>query len=157
MKTILLPFIEAGFGVTTSFSAAAQSSNPQDLLPNLNPEMVELVLDQAGMNAELRYAEGNGEYLHVTYEGQSADFYGTACIDWVCAGMQMLVILDDATDPETVNRFNATYATVSAIDLGNGKVALQRYLIADHGITRGSLQVNARVFFNAIDLWREFE
>lgn len=159
MKSVLLPLVAAVFVAATSFSAAAQSSGPaseQSVLPNLDLEIVQLVLEEAGAYAELKYSERDGEYLFVIYEGRKAKFYPTACNDTGCGGMRMLAFLNDETDPQTVNRFNVSYAAITAIDVGGGKVGLQRYLIADHGITRGTLVVNVSTFFHMIELWENF-
>ncbi|MEM9234302.1 MAG: YbjN domain-containing protein, partial [Pseudomonadota bacterium] len=54
---------------------------------------------------------------------------------------------------ETINRFNAETPVARAYLNPNGQVELMHYMIADYGITSGSLMVNIGAFMSAIDKW----
>ena len=133
-----------------------EASRQTEVLPNLNVEMVQLVLDEAGMDTEMLYSEDLGEYVLVKHDGKKAVLINKACTDPGCYGLLAVAFVDGDPDAEEINEFNANVNSATLVRLDDGSLMIRRYLIGDYGVTRGSLEVDVRVLLDLIDTWNDW-
>lgn len=132
--------------------AAAQNeviSNPNQIVPNVALSQVTPLLDEAGYEYQLNQTEEE-TVLYVTVNGTNMMLMPRVCqSETDCDGLWMLALIDGAIDQNIINEFNNNSPATRAAVRGN-QVWLDRYLIADYGITRGSLVINIEVFASTI-------
>ena len=129
--------------------------NPGGVLPGVSFDQGEPVLRDAGMSTQRRVIDGT-PVLVVQANGRILNLQNRACsLQGECGGLWMFAFLDDSAPLSTMSRFNQVSKPARA-NLLDGKVVLDRYLIADYGITRGSLVVNVGVFAASVDQWFAF-
>ena len=155
MKSVFFAAMTAMLAfVAGSASAQEIVSNPRGIVPSVSLSDVAPVLEEMGAQVEIGSGENAGAML-VRYQGRVLIFRERACRSaGVCYGLQMVAKITASTDFNTVNQFNTGSPPTRAVLVG-GDLFLDRYLIADFGITRGSLAVNVAVFTKGIDKWFE--
>lgn len=145
-------------GASTVGSVAAaqpQIANPNQVLPNVGFQYIVPVLQEAGFNVQQVNLD-NQTVLRVQSGNSVVIMYRRACQQNAdCAGLWMLAFLNEGRPLPLLNRFN-TVSKPARASILNGNVVLDRYLIADYGVTKGSFLVNVGVFFSMIDQWRQF-
>ncbi len=152
----IISFIAGAFAAVSAAQAQDIVANPTGVVPNLALSNIQPVLQEAGFGAQVQVIQGE-QMLRVTYNDFVMYMSARACrADGNCAGLWMLAPLNDSASMTTINSFNQNSKPARATVVGT-QVLLDRYLIADYGITRGSFLVNTAVMFGMIEQWFEFK
>jgi hypothetical protein len=151
-------FMLAGIAASIALNgvAAAQAiSRPTELVPSVAFEDITPVLAELGWQTNVRAVNGQ-QLMEVRTPNAILVFRRRACTSEAsCAGLWMFAFMDDQESLGVINEFNQSSKPARAT-IVNNKVVLDRYLIADYGITRGSLMVNVVTFASMVDVWRNF-
>ena len=138
-------------------SAQAPVSNPLGVLPDVSLRTIQPLLQEMGAETEIRTINYE-EFMFVRLNGRFLRLKSRVCSNGVsgCAGLWITAFINGETpDTQMINAFN-TGSPPTRATLQGGSVILDRYLIADYGITRGSLAVNFSVAVGGINAWFEF-
>ncbi|MEM9838827.1 MAG: YbjN domain-containing protein [Pseudomonadota bacterium] len=143
--------ISALFAAVATTSAQAQST-PAELtvIPNMNLETIAPVLRNAGLAPQT--VTINGEDSLVVPSGDVKLVFRPTVCNPDCAGLLMFSLFQGNAPSNLMNDFNSRTPPTAAYT-AQGNTVLSRYLIADHGITTGSLMVNVMVFDNTVTKW----
>ncbi|MEM9421110.1 MAG: YbjN domain-containing protein [Pseudomonadota bacterium] len=145
----------AAQGLSSLSLAQRLVNEPAGLVPSISFDRVEPILREAGMNTQRRVIDGT-PVMVVQANGRILNMQNRACdAQGECAGLWMFAFLDDAASPEALIQFNQMSKPARA-NLVDGRVTLDRYLIADYGTTRGTLAINVGVFAASVDQWFGF-
>ena len=146
MKTTRLvaaAFCAAGLSIAPGASADA-------LITNFNKDNVEQALQGIGAT-NIQYTKDNeGDSTSFTHGGLNyVAFYHVCPPERGCLGLNMTVAFDAGATPYSAalaNGFNIHRVFATAVVFPSGRLQLNRYVIADHGITQANLTENLRVF-----------
>ena len=142
--------------------ASAQNSGPafprvRELMNDLSFSQIDPVLRELGFSTHL--VEQNGSYILVAQRnGRTIFFQPYVCEQApsggtsICKGLWMLTASNMPATAAEVDFFNKNQRPTRAT-LHQSITQLDRYLIADHGVTRGTFAVNVEVFVSSIDVW----
>lgn len=148
--------ISIGFAATASAQSGAPVSNPTGLVPTLTLETVQPVLNEVGFSTNIATLSNGGRLMEVRYGNRLILLESQACASSSsCAGLAMYAILTGSTSLSQVNAFNQVSKPARAT-ISDGVLMLDRYLIGDYGVTRGSFIVDIAVFVSMIDQWYAF-
>ncbi|WOI52133.1 YbjN domain-containing protein [Parvularcula sp. LCG005] len=143
-------------GAALGGAMAQPVSRPTEMLPSVSFTHIEPVLREAGFQTLIQEANGQ-KVMYVQANNRRLQLFQRACSsETQCAGLWMFAFMTSSASLDQINQFNMGSKPARAT-LINGKVALDRYLIADYGTARGSFVINAAVFVSMIDQWFEFE
>lgn len=156
MKLVFAAMIAVGFA---AFAAAPASA--QEVMQTWSPSEMKSILASldAKVTEEGKTEEGEPDLDVESSEGLKFHIYGAECekiggIDR-CSGAEFAAIfnLEDQEDvDEALTKLD--YAAVSYFDAEDGDLKVTRYLIFDKGVTRGNVEVNAKVFLNIChEIW----
>lgn len=137
--------------------ASAQGiANPTGVVANVSFVAIQPLLSEIGATYSMQKI-GDNDVLVVKAGPRTLLFRQAACSGYGnCAGLIMEAVINDQLPPEQmINYFNQLSNVSTAVRYNNALV-LERYLIADYGITRGSLAVNIMAFTNSINDWVRF-
>ncbi|MGV6819471.1 MAG: hypothetical protein ACWA5T_03115 [Parvularcula sp.] len=156
MKSIFAAI--AAFSLTV-FGAGAQAqdviNNASGIIPSVSLSDIEPVLKEVGFETEIKTIN-NESLMVVRALGKTLVMFPKACQpDGSCAGLWMFAYLNGTSSLEAVNSFNQV-AKPARASMVNNKVVLDRYLIADYGITRGSFIINVGVMAGMVDQWFQY-
>lgn len=145
--TAAAAFLTASAGAQTLDAATSQ-----EVLPNFNAGPLVATLQQANLNPEIQTISGS-EVLVLNSGNQKILLRPRVCNPG-CAGLLMYSVMGGGASPSAITTYNANTPPTKAFQ-ANGNVFLMRYLIADYGVTKGSLLVNIGVFDNTVAKWTE--
>lgn len=132
-------------------AAAQLVSEPRKLI-GLSYDEIEAVAEDSGWPVE-RVTEGGDTVLVVTIGGRRVVMWPRACdSDDRCGGLYIFSLIPSQSSSALTNGFNVQYNPARAT-LRDGQVVLDRYVIGDFGITRGSLSIELQVQAKLIDDW----
>jgi hypothetical protein len=143
--------VAAACAIALGGAANAEVMNKTALLPNFDLANVESVLNEMGVSHARDQLAGGAVIVATIDEGAmpiKIVFAPRACDNGPCVGLMMLGFFQGADltqNNEYTRRMNPTAA------FAEGQVTLlKRYLIGDHGYTRGTFEVDVVVFYSAI-------
>lgn len=155
---ILSVLRNALIGATFAAGAAAAApivSAPADVLPGTEAAAIAPVLAEAGFEISPVRLAGEDALLATAGDRKVILRPRVCAADGRCRGLSMAARIVDRTSPAITNLFNDRYPAARAV-AADDSVVLSRYLIADHGVTRGSLAADVSVFAGMVDVWWEF-
>lgn len=136
-------------------AATATGANAQlttdSVMPSFNFQFVEPTLQAAGVTYQRVDLSETVSALDMTINGVTFRAAPAACQNAMCAGFLMQKTFEKVLTPDQLNTLNVRGRIVKiARPKGLSESIAIRYLIGDHGYTRGSFLVNLVVFANAI-------
>ncbi|WP_306250957.1 YbjN domain-containing protein [Parvularcula sp. IMCC14364] len=155
MKKIISAVILAIVILVPAAGAQQQPDNLNGVMPNLSFVTVEPFLNELGYVTEQGQLNDGRKVLRATRDDRELFFEARACQrdGSNCAGLDMFAIVRDSSTLDAVNAFNGVVPYTKAFYANDEFVLLNRYLIADFGMIRGSFAVNLGVFENSINEW----
>lgn len=141
--------------VLAAFAASTASAQIPDklakkLLPDVSAETIRPILRQQGLVPETQTISGE-DVLVLRSDRHSIILQPRVC-NPDCTGLLMITLMEGSAPTHLVNGFNQQTPPTMAYTQ-NGATVLSRYLIADHGITAGTLLVNVGVFDETVRKW----
>jgi hypothetical protein len=128
-------------------------SNPAGLTDLQLGSLAQVIRD-AGLPVE-QIEFGNSTGLGVTINNRKVALFPTAC-DTKCNGLYILAPIPDQASAAQANGFNIRYNPARAT-IRDGALVLDRYIIADYGMTRGGLIIELLVQADMINLWWDYK
>lgn len=135
----------------TALSGALAQNAPQTIIANTNLDSIVPVLQLAGLTPQSGTI--GGEAVAIVRSGSNVMVLRPTVCNPNCKGLQMFAQQQGTSPGGVINKYNAETPATTAYNLA-GTTVLERYLIADHGMTEGSFLVNVNVFDNTINKWR---
>ncbi|MEM6414313.1 MAG: hypothetical protein AAF720_06605 [Pseudomonadota bacterium] len=130
---------------------------PKALISSFDISTMSDFLNELGLRYKKRNQNGYAVLIaDIGVDGTTTVFWPRVCDEkrTNCSGLIMRTYFENASQLELNNRFNLTTPPVAAMTDGSS-VFVQRYLIGDFGITRGSLAVNIVVFQSTVRKFKE--
>ncbi|MAK62635.1 MAG: hypothetical protein CMK09_16825 [Ponticaulis sp.] len=131
-------------------------SNPLGLIQNFNPETIEPLITEVGLNVRRQTIGGSEAVIVSDARNWELVLQPTACGAAAgCLGLIMLAKPDIATQPtaQQVMQYNANNNFMTAV-MDGGNVWLRDYLVANYGVTRGSFIVELTLLYGALEQWQ---
>ncbi|GGY43247.1 YbjN domain-containing protein [Parvularcula lutaonensis] len=141
--------ILAAFAASVA-SAQIPAKLARTLLPDVSAETIRPVLRQQGLTPETQTISGR-DVLVLRSDRHAIILQPRVC-NPKCTGLLMITLMEGSAPSHLVNDFNQETPPTMAYTQ-NGATVLSRYLIADHGITAGTLLVNIGVFDETVRKW----
>lgn len=148
----MVRFFAALASVTALLSAGSAMADELDVLTNVNAETIAPVFRNAGMRVEQTTISGNPA-LAIRDSGAVIILRPRVCAP-DCKGLLMYAIFGGGASSSQMNAYNRE-TPATTVFTADGRTVLSRYLIADHGITEGTLMVNYNVFKGTLASWRQ--
>ena len=140
----------AGIGA----ASAQMVSEPRELI-GFNFEDLETLAADAGWGS-YRADDGTSEVLVITIDGRKLVLWPRACSsEGRCGGLYVFALVPFQASSALTNAFNVKFNPARAT-IRDGQVVLDRYLIGDFGVVRGSLWIDLQAQAKMIDDWWEF-
>lgn len=143
-------------GPTSSALAATQlTPEPRRLMTFAMADLEALARDQ-GWLAE-RYTDPQGiEVLLIAVSGRRLALWPRACDEMGrCGGLYAFAVLPVGASSIVTNAFNARFPPARAT-VREGRVILDRYVVGDFGVARGSLAIDLQLLARLIDDFHAF-
>ena len=148
-------------GVTGGVStvAYAQSSplvsNPRGVIRAFDLANLENIVGELGGEIVGRQTMDSGnQVMGAKFGGLTIVLAPRACDgenQTQCRGLVMEALFRDRVPLSVANNYNSNEFSTKAVVIDDGRAFTQRYLIADYGMSRGTLAVNIAVFAMATD------
>ena len=136
-------------------TASAQLvSNPRQLM-GFGFDDLERFAEDAGWTS-YRVNEEESEVLVLTVRERRLVLWPRACDSRdICRGLYIFALIPSQASSAKTNAFNVEYNPARAT-IRDGQVVLDRYLIGDFGVSRGTLSIELQVQAELIDDWWAF-
>ncbi|MEL6365589.1 MAG: hypothetical protein AAFR11_12205 [Pseudomonadota bacterium] len=135
-----------------AFAQSAPVSNPTGLLPTLTLEAVAPLFAEAGFSVRR-----DGQYLVINVSGRTVVAEAAACRSANdCDGLFLYAIANSRSSAAVAAEFNRRQRIARSVYVDETSVALDRYLIGDFGVARGSVVVDVYVLASMLDNWFQY-
>lgn len=153
---VVVSAIAAALSFAGMAFAQAPVSNPTALadfkIPNL-----QALTSEMGWQSNV-VTEGGQQVLIVSINSRQVALWPVACNPQTgaCAGLYCFALIPDRTSAAVANDFNVAFNPARAT-IRDGQVVLDRYIIGDYGVARGSLVIDLAVQADLINQWWNFK
>ncbi len=149
----MLPLL--GAALFTTNASAQLVTSPRELTGLKLDDLAALAIE-CGWSAEHVTDDDDDALLIVEINQRKLVLHPHACDrNGHCGGLYVFALIPSQASSQTVNDFNVHFNPARAT-IREGQVVLDRYIIGDFGVARGTLSIELQVQAGLIDDWWDF-